>query len=304
MFFSGLVGSSVGVQAPVGVVKYDLSGNRQWTFTNGLGYSSGNSAVDNQGNVFTAGTLTNGPFLAKLAPTGQLQWATNVGGPPHTGDEIFQIDVDNAGGVYVAGGTFESFPGSTNAGSRDAFVSKYNSEGVALWTRQFGTPQNEVAYGGVAVDAKGNVYLSGSTFTSTATAFLLKYDSNGNQLWTRQFDGDIRDMTLDALGNVFLTGAIGIVEYNPAGERVWTYKPGNVYYQAMAFDDAGDLFVVGSGTGYQHGIYKLSGIVHAPEPSAIVLAAIAGFGAVLVVCRGALHRRNGQCCEQQPKVMV
>ena len=65
----------------------------------------------------------------------------------------------DATGVYVAGTTSGSFPGETLQGSTDAFVRKYDLDGMVLWTRQFGTSTYAAAFA-VAADAAG-VYVTG-----------------------------------------------------------------------------------------------------------------------------------------------
>jgi hypothetical protein len=44
----------------------------------------------------------------------------------------------------------------------DAFVAKYSPAGKRLWTRQFGTPEDDLS-SGVATDAAGNVVIDGIT---------------------------------------------------------------------------------------------------------------------------------------------
>src|SRR5207249_8142016 len=97
----------------------------------------------------------------------------------------FRIAADNSG-VYVAGFTAGSFPGATNAGSNDAFVRKFDTDGNEVWTRQFGTSELDDAVG-VAADDSG-VYVSGQTWGTLANqtsagfrdAYVRKYDTSGN----------------------------------------------------------------------------------------------------------------------------
>jgi hypothetical protein len=75
------------------------------------------------------------------------------------------ITVDGNGDIYVAGTTYGSFPGFTNAGPSDIVVLKYNSAHTRLWVKQFGQGSNgttlqDEAYGIAVSDA---VYITGST---------------------------------------------------------------------------------------------------------------------------------------------
>ncbi len=68
---------------------------------------------------------------------------------------------DPLGNVYIAGGTTGSL-GGENAGSRDALVVKYDSQGNTLWTKQFGTSDFDTIYG-IDTDNQGNFYVAGIT---------------------------------------------------------------------------------------------------------------------------------------------
>ena len=46
--------------------------------------------------------------------------------------------VDDVGNAWVAGFTYGSLDGHTNAGSADIFLMKFDAQGVHLWTRQRG----------------------------------------------------------------------------------------------------------------------------------------------------------------------
>ena len=71
------------------------------------------------------------------------------------------ISADEEGNVYVCGFTTGTL-GASSAGVHDVFVTKFDSRGVLLWTKQLGTSAIDLA-GGVVADGMGNVYLSGST---------------------------------------------------------------------------------------------------------------------------------------------
>jgi len=156
------------------------------------------------------------------------------------------VATDPAGSVYVAGGTTGALSGP-NAGSRDAFVTKYDSAGNQVWSREFGTSSFDTV-NTVAADNNDNVYLAGYTEgdlggprqAAQSDAWLSKDDSNGNQLWIRQFGtGIINGVThaaVDNAGNVYLSGtnvnvdpgsAIAsqddyfVTKYDTNGNRQW-----------------------------------------------------------------------------------
>ena len=100
-----------------------------------------------------------------------------------------------SGIVYVAGHTVGAFAGQTLAsqGQPDVFLTRYDEQGNAIWSRQFGSTEQDHGTG-VTVDLTG-VYvvgwtqgaLPGQSFLGDYDAFIRKYDVNGNVLWTRQF---------------------------------------------------------------------------------------------------------------------
>ena len=127
------------------------------------------------------------------------------------------VATDSNGNAYVAGLTGSSLGGPNAAGSPDAYVTKYDSNGNQQWVRQFGTPALEYAFGSV-VDRENNVYIAGATTGSLAApnpggsmdAYIAKYDSNGNQQWIRQIESvDFEEsyhIAADTHNNVYITG--------------------------------------------------------------------------------------------------
>ena len=96
------------------------------------------------------------PFTARAQT---VQWIRQFGTSGN--NQARGVAVDSTG-VYVAGSvSSDALPNQTSAGGSDAFVRKYDSNGLELWTRQFGTARNDDAYG-VSVDSTG-VYVVGRT---------------------------------------------------------------------------------------------------------------------------------------------
>jgi len=181
------------------------------------------------------------------------------------------VAIDSAGNAYVTGYTDGSLDGNLSAGNSDIFLTKYNSIGEKLWTKQWGTSSND--YGnGVAIDSAGNVYVTGKTYGSLDgntnlggyDIFLTKYNSSGDKQWTKQWGTNSGDegksVAIDKDGNVFITGDMTcsiagepptanmfLTEYNSSGVKKWTRLPngegscGN----GVAIDSIGDAYVTG-----------------------------------------------------------
>jgi sugar lactone lactonase YvrE len=160
-----------------------------------------------------------------------------VGGP--VADLANGVAADSSGNVYITG-QYQSNPltifnldGSTfttlaHSGSNDAFVIKYNPTGNPVWATRIAGSSDERGVS-IAVDDKGNVYVSGRYSSNPVTvfnlngtsfrnvplggitnAFLVKYDTNGTPLWASRFGGEsvdlVHNIAVDSKGEVYLTG--------------------------------------------------------------------------------------------------
>ncbi len=182
------------------LVKYDTNGTKLWTNLWGTSdYDYGNSvAVDNSGNVYvtgyTYGSLdgnTNSSsyydiFLTKYSSSGNKQWTKQWG--TSDWDSGNCVIMDGSGNIYVTGFTFGGLDGNTKVGSADIFLTKYDSSGNKLWTKQWGTIYYEYGYG-IVVDGSGNIYvtgytegdLDGNTNAGAFDIFLTKLSSTSQQ---------------------------------------------------------------------------------------------------------------------------
>jgi hypothetical protein len=175
------------------VAKLDPSGSTLMysTYLGGARRDSGNGiAVDASGSAFIIGLTasTDFPatpgsfqtafqggdsdaFVAKLDRTAsRLIYATYLGGNDY--DVGAAIAVDNAGDVYVAGGTHSrNFPTTPDAfqatqpGLYNGFVTSLNPDGSALIYSTYLGGSNYDGCSGVATDAAGGIYLTGVTYS-------------------------------------------------------------------------------------------------------------------------------------------
>lgn len=214
------------------VAKYDDGGNRIWLkqFGTGDGDETFGLDIDSEDNIYTTGwtrgdlgapnnlspdgEVTYDIWLTKYNSDGEQQWIEQFG--TNTFDWSWDVATDINDDLYITGWTLGSLKG-TNAGSYDAWVAKYDSDGNQLWLEQFGTAGDDAALG-VAVDDLGNYYLTGYTNGNLSgegnagsfDAWVAKYDSDGNQLWLEQFGTAELDNVygISVSGNdVFVTGA-------------------------------------------------------------------------------------------------
>lgn len=159
---------------------------------------------------------------------GSLLWARRfgdvdgdyLGGLTMFGDDIL-VTGHASGAVEFAG--VETVP----VGAGDAFVARFDGNGVARWVRRFGdtgdpsaASQNGTA---IAADTDGNVLVAGTlsgtvdygggplTSEDDGDVFILKLQSDGTHLWSQKFSATAFEfatsVALDPLGGVIVVGS-------------------------------------------------------------------------------------------------
>lgn len=243
------------------IAKFDPSGNFNWVKKGGSTALNINAICVNQttnefyitGDInastsFGAVNLTlieySDAFLVKFNQEGTAIWGKVGSGEQEFGNDITS---DELGNVYVIGDiwgnsiNFEGTQVTTNTGSNDLFILKYNSNGVLQWLKPFGGP-NDVDYGlSLAYHSDGFLYATG------------KLEGNGT-FGTHTFDAGNQGsflMQLDLDGNVnWLTGG----KTGTWGNSVGTDTEGNVYWYGTVwgttnisnqsvFGNEGDIFI-------------------------------------------------------------
>lgn len=256
-------------------------------------YTQANStATDANGNVYLAGYTTGGLdgntltglsdfFLTKYTATGTWVYTRQMGAAgAHT--EAWSVATDVSGNVYVAGDTTGGLDNNTLTGAMDFFLTKYDSNGNRIYTKQVGvtTPNGssvDVARS-VTTDSSGNVYVAGytnggidgNTLMGIEDFFLIKYDATGNKVCCSQELGVANTSTFgfsaatDANGNVYVAGyttggldgntLMGaqdffLTKYDSLWNRKYTKQMGvaggTVYGNSTATDTNGNVYVAG-----------------------------------------------------------
>ncbi len=144
------------------------------------------------------------------------------------------------------------------------------------WVARYNGPANGNDFArAIALDAKGNVYVTGwSDGEGTGTDFLtLKYDPDGNLLWAARYNGpDNGDdqaigIALDAAGNVYVSGQswggdtnfdFATIKYDPDGNERWVARydgpaSGADGATAIAVDQDGNVYVTGTAATFTSG---------------------------------------------------
>ncbi|MCP3105494.1 SBBP repeat-containing protein [Myxococcus sp. K15C18031901] len=255
-------------------------------FALGYGIATGQASDDVYVAGYTAGSVDGTPiigqtdaFVTKYRKTGVRQWTRQVGGAGFA-TEGYDVAVDASDNVFLVGVAEGGLDGNTRVGNRDMIVTKFDTAGNKLWTRQTGAAGKNTQGRRAATDAAGNVFVSGWTeggmdgnaLMGVQDFFVVKYDSAGNKLWTRQLGSSGNAVWLygsatDAAGNVYLTGQSGggldgnpnttaagdvfLSKYDTSGTRQWTreFSATNGIFASGLFIDASGVYVSGGGRG-------------------------------------------------------
>ena len=175
------------------IAKYDKDGGLSWSRSwGGTADDSASSIIQttDEGFVivgrtasFGAGSNSNA-FIAKYSADGTFLWNKTWGGAIF--DYIDSIIQTSDGGFAVAGTTT-----IYGAGSNDAFIAKYTSEGVLLWNKTWGGTAYDDAYSIIQTSDHGYL-MAGATASfgsGNSDAFIAKFTNLGVLSWSRTWGG-------------------------------------------------------------------------------------------------------------------
>lgn len=291
VYVGGTVETVLGDGTPTGIFDgivrmYDQDGDEQWTDQFGTGdFVTVNGAAADRGAVYVVGQVCGAltgqqpvgicdAFVRKYDAVGNELWTRQFGAAVADANDVHAGPM----GVVVVGRVTGALPGQQASGARDVFVRVYDARGNERWTRQFGTPGNDIAWG-VDVDGR-RIYvagdlggaLPGQEYAGGSDAFVRAYDGRGREAWTRQFgtSGFDRAIRVAADGEqVVVVGRAGgaledgldfaggttdpfVRRYDSAGTSQWTIEFGGTEEPEAATGvtlAAGDLFVSGGRSG-------------------------------------------------------
>ncbi len=275
-----------------------------WTGTKQLGATtigrgitaySWSLAKDSSDSIYMAG-YTNGSldqqplyggtgfFLKKFNNAGTAQWTRILEISNYNnsfGGYAGSVAVDTADNIYAAGFTVRGMDGNAQIGTNDFFLTKYDTSGSKLWTKELGVAAGSTFPQGVATDSGDNVYvcgftngnLDGGTLTGGQDLFVTKYNSSGTKQWTRLLGvaaqaTAARAIVVDSGDNIYVAGYttggldgnslagtqdLFVTKYDAAGTKAWTQQLGiaaaaTIGY-AIGVDSGNNIYVSGSTSG-------------------------------------------------------
>lgn len=238
------------------VAKFSGSGAISWTKSAGCSFQSqGNDITcDNSGNVIVTGfvncfpplvlgndTVTNSnpqsgateAFLLKYNNSGNLLWARAYGGTSF--DDAYEVITDGNNNIYSTG----VFMSKTlaidsvsvnntmqNEMTGDAYLTKFDSTGKALWIRKIGGnsvdqgktltlgPNGTIFWAGEFVSPQltigATTYTNANPFYVTPDIFLAKYDASGTLLGSSVLSSlhsdEVSQIKSDGWGHKYICG--------------------------------------------------------------------------------------------------
>ena len=251
-------------------IKYNPDGDTLWTHTfdgnDGAMDVAETVAVDNTGSIIVSGTThsqwgTRDIVTLKLNTAGDTVWLSQYNSPQNGNENLMDLAVDGSNNIYLAGLTYN------NNLTNNIVLIKYSPAGDTVWTRKYSGTGNDNNVSDIVLDNSGNIYVTGHTYNAgTGFDYLtIKYNSSGMRQWVKTYAGYsnygdyAKSITLDSLGNVYITGTTekwnnnsdyATVKYDTDGNEQWsiTYKgPDDRYDYAnsICLDDSGYVYVTG-----------------------------------------------------------
>jgi hypothetical protein len=245
------------------ILKLDRAGNFKTVYSCGdIGVDfCTDLKIDNQGNLLVSGSFefqvdfnstnsndtlsssgSSDAFILKVDSNLSVIWVKKVGGT--MSDEIFALEIDDIGNIYLAGafeGSCDFNPGTgisqLVADSMDGFVLKLSPLGNYMWVNKIGGSGDDRVLD-IATDHQHKVYVTGnfrdtvdfdpdtsSTLNLVAQGnydhYVYQLDTLGSLFWVQQFTGNIistaNRIYVDQQDNVYTVGSFeGTVDFDPS----------------------------------------------------------------------------------------
>lgn len=251
----------------------------------GYVYVTGHTDGDFDGNGPEIHRGSGDAILLKLDENGEMQWLRQFG--TDADDMGLNLTIDRVGNSYVTGFTEGDIDGDgpdESAGYYDIFLAMYDMAGSLHWTRQIGSPDDDVAYA-VTLDAHGSIYATGYSYgdlddsgsgvnAGEADIVVLKFDEEGKPRWIQQIGTAGDDygyaITVDHHYRLYITGYVSgdldrdgpdihagrtdlaVIKMSRRGDLLWSRQfgaAGNDLGHGIAISHSGAVYVTGGITG-------------------------------------------------------
>lgn len=292
--YSAIDGQSFnGGVADAMVVKFDSSGNKQWTRLIGSTlWDAGYGIVQNKDGLIYVTGGTNGVidqkanggltdyFINKLDSSGTKIWTAVSGNIAADSGRAIAMAADGSilvASLYGPGYTQDQWS------VVDARVTKYAATGEVIWTTTFGQAGSNDEPWGLVSSSDGSTYVCGRSDANLGPqgtyepgdAYLVKIDATGAVLWTRLIASpgvDIAwNVTTGPTGAVIVVGNttgtlsgtreggadVFVAGFSPNGDQLWIETFGDSANEKpidVVMDPFGSVYIAGETDGNLYGI--------------------------------------------------
>ncbi|MBK5284855.1 MAG: T9SS type A sorting domain-containing protein [Bacteroidia bacterium] len=234
------------------VIKFDGSGNIQWSKTfGGSNSDGGNDIVQTSDGGYAIGGYTQSfgaggtdAYVIKLDSTGSMQWTKTIGGSGH--ERAYSIIQSNDGGYALAG-----YTGSFGAGSADIYFVKLDGSGNLQATRTIGGSYDDRG-NDIIQTQDGGYAIAGSRDSSLVPdMYVVKLSSTLNVQWK------------NIIGDIYYDAGYSIVQNNDGSYMVCGYSdsyggPTVMDFYVVKLSSSGNLsWTKCSGPGYYEVGYSI-----------------------------------------------
>jgi gliding motility-associated-like protein len=255
-FLTAAYNDAINSYSEIFILKFNNLGIRQWaTYYGGSNFNMSRSmCIDHQGNLYitgctkstdfptqqlsgaynqplNGGLLGNDVFILKFNNQGQRLWATYYGGEYE--DWGYSIKSDSLDNIFITGCTASvHFPTQQSVGAywqtgyAEAYILKFNNQGVRQWATYYGSNYVEGAYS-MCIDSQNNIYITGyatsqnfpthqlagaywQSFGGGYDVFIAKFSNLGQLLWSTFYGGSSDEyaysICADSQDNIYITG--------------------------------------------------------------------------------------------------
>lgn len=239
----------------------------------------GNTAVDNQGNLFTTVIeITSTP--ANVEPA-DMDWKASQGG---TSADYFSSVATLKDGGYITSivtnstdGEFKKYK-ELNYATPYTVITKYSKNGDVVWQNAVGSKRGVTIITALVATQDGGFYaagygknIGGQTGKGYYDGAVFKFNKKGEQIWSKTFGTSTVDVfngaSLTKDGGLVVAGSVGnndgdaegfdkpelksaavVVKYNSDGSLAWKNVVGgdNDVFNGVVEDVEGNIFCVGN----------------------------------------------------------
>ena len=243
-----------------------------------IGNTNSLNSISSGGFQNTFGGGINDVIMVKFNSNGIRIWSSYLGG---SNDDVGRsIHLQTNGEILIIGDTkstnnvaYNGFQNTFGGGLGDAFLAKFNSNGIRIWSSYYGGNGSDVGRN-IKSGVNGDIFICGFTTSSNnisdngyqnsyggqSDAFIAKFNYNGLRIWATYFGGSAVDagisLTLDQNNYLYLAGHSESQTNVAFSGFQTTYNGGNRDAFLVKFDINGNLIwsTYYGGTGYDIGL--------------------------------------------------